>query len=240
MRRKFRICFFALLGFMTLFILGLIAGTSMDWKWLPLILGGVSFLFSVFLLIASEKGRNGPAWTWLSVMVSGFGSGMSAAAYYVHIQVFELMEFTEFFRIALILAGAGLGFFILYTLTLNLPFLERHLKWYTFPLLIGGLIALGVFWGWRIGDKVWFSLAFFLFLMTAFFVIPLIIVASDAKELNLHLALVSLGAVLLITIIVLLILSNGEGFDLSIGPDSGSRLRVENPRKSRLNDSEPL
>lgn len=205
MRKKFRICFLSLLGFLSLFFGGMMAGMTMESKWLPLILGGLAFLPAVFLLVLFHYEKKYLGLAFASLAISGFGSGLSASAYYLHIRVFEAVAPSSFWELFFILVGLAVLFFLLYSLSLNFRWIETHLKWYTYLLLIGGLVALGILWG--IGDRVVFSLAFFLFLITGFFVFPLIIVASNVRKLAGNLAVVSLGAILLITVIVLIILS---------------------------------
>jgi len=45
---------------------------------------------------------------------------------------------------------------------------------------------------------------------------------------------------LLITIIVLIILTEADGFDVGIDSASGDQIPVENPKRSQINDSELL
>jgi len=232
MRKKFWICFGSLLGFLSLFSWGMVWGLTMDWKWLPLILGGLTFLFSGFFLVLFHYLKNRLGLAFLSIAVSGFGSGLSASAYYIHIKVFETVSPSYFWNWFLILCGCAVLFYLLYSLSLNLRWIETHLKWFTFPLLIGGLVALLILWG--TAERVVFSLAFFLFLISTFFVLPLIVVAVNLRKLARNLAVASLGAFFLITIIVLLILSQGDGFEGSFDLSGGS-FSVENPSKSRVN-----
>ena len=237
MRKKFWICLGSLLGFLSLFSWGMMWGLTMDWKWLPLIIGAMTFLLSAFFLVLFHYLKKRLGLAFLSVAISGFGSGLSASAYYLHIKVFEAVALSYFWNWFLILCGGAVLFFLLYSLSLNLRWIEAHLKWFTFPLLIGGLVALLILWG--TAERVVFSLAFFLFLITTFFVFPLIIVAVNLRKLARNLAVASLGAFLLIAIIVLLILSQGDGFsgDLDL---SGGSFSVENPSKSRVNSQDTI
>ncbi|MFH0993524.1 MAG: hypothetical protein V1761_04145 [bacterium] len=237
MPKKFGICLLALLVLFSFFALGLLLGSTFSLKWMPLIIGGGSFVVAILFLIASGKGRKNRYLVFVSVLFSGIGCGLSASAYYIHIDLSSLATMAVFIEKILYAAGASLGFYILYALSLNIRFLEKHIKLYTYPLMIAGLIALGILWG--VVDPLIFSLLFFCFLMTVLFMFPLIIVAKDVEELTYHIAFAALGAVFLITVIVLIIISEGEGFDLDFGGGSGNQLPVENPHKSKINEIGP-
>jgi|GEM_PF-1335269 len=238
MRKKFGICLVALLSYLLFFASGLIAGTKLLFPWMPLVIGGGFFIVAIGFLIGAAKKKGKWGLVIASVIAGGIGCGLSASAYYIHINVFSLVSLSVLLDRLLMSAGLSVGFYLLYSLSLNLRFLEKHIKIYTYPVMISGLITLGILWG--VKDSIFYSLLFFFFLLVVLFIFPLIIVAKDGKELVLHIAFAALGAFLLVTVIVLIVISEGDGFDLDFGGGSGSHLPVENPHKSKINDIDIL
>ena len=87
---------------------------------------------------------------------------------------------------------------------------------------------------WANQDKFLFSLVFYFYINAALFVFPLIMRVETIKDLIFRLTVASFGALLLITLVTLIIISEGDGFDLDLS--GRGVIDVESPKKSKINE----
>ena len=152
-------------------------------------------------------------------------------------RLFYPINFKDFIDLAtgsehLLADIAVLTFYCLYGLSLNIPILERHIKLYTYSVLIVFLLLTIALWANQ--DKFLFSLVFYFYINTALFVFPLIMRVETIKDLIFRLTVASFGALLLITLVTLIIISEGDGFDLDLS--GRGVIDVESPKKSKINE----
>lgn len=119
--------------------------------------------------------------------------------------------------------GASVVLFLLCCLLTNLSFVQK----FAFPCMLFWcvLILAGVIVGMCLCSIVVFSLALLLFVLYAMFFATISIGAADFKEHEKNLLYASFGALLVIIIVVLLVISEGEAADGLDAPPSGTLWR---------------
>lgn len=222
--KKSLICFFGLM----IFCISVFSGCLVSVKFVPefygLVIGFGSMIVSIpFALIFKDKKI-----MYIAVTIwNGIASGFSIGSYYIMKNVdFVLINAIDSVIICICI-------FILYCYATRLKFVEKYPKLFTYPVITIFLILSII--GWAKIDKSLFSYFTFMFIADIYFIFALLIVAADTKGLYKNICVCSYGALLLISIVSLLVISEGEGFDFDIG---SSGLTVEAPHKSKVKFSE--
>ena len=202
---------------LALFYIACLAGCILSVRYMDkaigLILGFCIMLFTLPFCIILKKKKYIPA---VFSLFNGFGTGLSIGAYYVTQEV----EFTLFY--AVISIAVCLALYILYTIFIRKDFIKKHPKIFTILTLLALLIAFIIGWV-RISPEL-YSYMTFMFIVYIFYVFALITPAKDSKELFWHIGLCSYGALFLVSIVVLIIMSDGDGlsfdfFDVDLSFD---------------------
>lgn len=151
------------------------------------------------------------------------GVGLSITAYYV-LKEYSL-EFRDFV-FAIMVSIMILSGFLALTL---MERVKRHIKWITALIVLVSFIISLILW---LSVDAFSGLSFYYLNVIYFFMVGMISVTDSLKSLTKEMAWVSLGAFILISIIVLIILSEGEalsgmdGFDLGTGKNKKKKKNV--------------
>ncbi len=232
MKKKFGICF----GYLVFF--NIFTGLS-TWlfsalltdKRLAITIAAAVFVLGIFLGFTLQRKRPLPVNSAI-IALSGIGTGLAVSAYFIHVNFKDFIDLATLGQNILLADIAVLTFYCLYGLSLNIPILERHIKLYTYSVLIVFLLLTIALWANQ--DKFLFSLVFYFYSNTALFVFPLIMRVETIKDLIFRLTVASFGALLLITLVTLIIISEGDGFDLDLS--GRGVIDVESPKKSKINE----
>ncbi|MBU1142376.1 MAG: hypothetical protein KKH92_01890 [Firmicutes bacterium] len=187
-------------------------------QWMGLIIG---VLFMFLGMIIYQFGKKIPVFYIISFVLNMIGVGLSITAYYVF-KAYALNQVDFIFAIMVslsILAGFGLMTFI--------PIIKRHLK-ITISITIITVFAVSLYL-WLSVDE-FTGLSFYFLNIIYFYMIAMIQGTPSLKDLSKEMALVSFGSFILISIIVLIILSEGEVLGGLDGFD-GSDIAVKKKRK---------
>jgi hypothetical protein len=179
-------------------------------KWFGLIFGA---LFMILGIIVFQLGKKHGIFYFLSFFCNMIGVGLSITAYYVF-KEFSL-SFRDFIFAIFISMSVLSGFFLLSFI----EELKKHIKWMAaVTILVSFIISLTL---WLTVDK-FSGLSFYFLNVVYFFMVGIIQVTDSFKDLSKEMAWISFGAFVLISIIVLIIFSEGEalsGFDgVDLGP----------------------
>ncbi len=189
-------------------------------QWLGLIIG-VGFM--VIGIILYQFGNKHGLFYLLSFISNMIGVGLSITAYYV-LKAYSL-EFRDFVFAIMVSIMMLSGF-------LALTWMERvkrHIKWITALIVLVSFIISLILW---LSVDAFSGLSFYYLNVIYFFMVGMISVTDSLKDLTKEMAWVSLGAFILISIIVLIILSEGEassgmdGFDLGTGKNKKKKKTV--------------
>ncbi|RJP57561.1 MAG: hypothetical protein C4543_09695 [Ignavibacteriales bacterium] len=176
-------------------------------QWLGLIIG-VGFM--IVGIIIYQFGKRHGLFYLLSFISNMMGVGLSITAYYVFKEYSLAFEDFMFAIIVSLLMLSGF---------LALTFMERvkkHIKWMTAIIIIVSLIVSLILW---LSVDEFSGLSFYYLNIIYFFMVGMISVTDSLKDLSKEMAWVSLGAFLLISIIVLIVLSEGEALSGMDGID---------------------
>lgn len=236
MKKKFLLCFSYLTFFNLLTSLFILLGSAYITRIILAILLAV-FAFLLAIPLAFTLREKKPLMISSALIgLCAIGTGFAISAYFIHINFKEAIDLAILGKNILIANIGILLFYCLYSLSLNIDILEDHIKLYTYSLLLVLLIVAVLLWVNQ--DKYLFSLVFYFYLNAALYIFPLIVRAENVEDLYLHLVVASFGAFLLITVVTIIIISEGDGFDLDLISSSG--VDVESPRKSKVNEHKEL
>ena len=176
-------------------------------QWMALIIG---VLFMFLGMVIFQFGKSIPLLYIISFTLNMIGVGLSITAYYVF-KAYSLNDYDFIFAIIVslsILSGFGLLTFI--------PIIKRHLKITISITIVTAFITSLYLW---LSVDEFTGLSFYFLNIIYFFMIAMIQGTPSLKDLSKEMAVVSFGSFVLISIIVLIILSEGEvlggldGFD---------------------------
>jgi hypothetical protein len=176
-------------------------------QWSGLIIGGIVLLISwiVFFL-----GKKTPLLYRVSFVLNMVGVGLSITSYYVF-KVYALA--LQDFIIAYLLA---IGLIIIFSLLTYIKFLKRHIKFVISLVVFISFISSLVLW---LSVDEFTGLSFY-FLNVAYFYLIAIMSKNEGKvDLMREMSIVSFGAFFIVSFIMLVILSEGEAFQLLDGVD---------------------
>ncbi|MDO9629403.1 MAG: hypothetical protein Q7I99_05820 [Acholeplasmataceae bacterium] len=179
-------------------------------KWLGLIIG---VLFMMLGGIIYQYGEKFNLVYIFSFILNMIGVGLSITAYYI-LKAYAL-NFHDFY-IAIVVSMAVLSGFGLLTF---IPIVNRHLKISIAITIIIAFISSLVLW---LSVDEFTGLSFYFLNVIYFFMVAMIGATNSLKDLNKEMAQVSFGSFILVSIIVLIILSEGEALNGLDGIGSGS------------------
>lgn len=210
---------FAAVHFMSLFTVS---------KWLGVTVGGSALCISLVLyFVLRKKLRVLP---YCIIFIASIATGITISSLFVYVGGYPSIRQTA------VLYACFMAAFLLYCLLMYLPFCRKHcviaLWLYAIALFVTGILLL-VFLKWKI-----FILALIGLITLIAFLISLPLDAYDEKDHVHHLVYCSFGFLIITIVVVLIVLSQGEGldgFDFG-GGGSGGGFATTKRKKSR----EPL
>lgn len=213
MHKKSVLCFIWLLLFYLACLVGCVISVRLFNQSVGLILGFCILILTLPFCIVFRKKKYAPV---IFSLFNGIGTGFSIGTYYVSLAV----EFTVLN--AVISIAVCLVLYVAYTILIRKVFIKSHPRLFTALTLLILLVAFII--GWVNLSPELYSYMTFMFLVYAFYVFALIIPAQDSKELFWHIGLCSYGALFLVSVIVLIIMSQGDGlsfdfFDVDLSFD---------------------
>lgn len=187
-------------------------------KWLGLFIG---IGFMVLGIIIYQFGKSHGLFYLLAFISNMVGVGLSITAYYVLKEYsLALYDFIFAITVSMLMLSGYLG------LTLIKTF-KKHIKWMTAVIiLISFILSLSL---WLSVDE-FSGLSFYFLNVIYFFMVGMISVTDSLKDLSKEMAWVSFGAFILVSIIVLIILSEGEalsgmdGLDFGVSPKKKKKI----------------
>ena len=182
-------------------------------KWIGLIIGVSFMMVSIIVYQFGEKHQ----WVYLvSFILNMIGVGLSITAYYV-LKVYSLS--LKDFMVAI---GVSMSLLIGFALFSKIKFVKEHHKLFLAMIIAFSFIASLILW---LDSDQFTGLSFYFLNIIYFFMIGIVQLNASFSELTKEVAWISFGAFILISIIVLIILSEGEaltGMD-GISPTGSSK-----------------
>lgn len=191
-------------------------------KYIGVGIGGGILITSFVLYIIFHKHKNFGAWFVPFYLASAIGGGLAISSIYVYLGIAPTVLHSICVWVAYVML------FLIYCLLTCIPLFKRFpricLTIYGLLVLASGIIGLML-----LSTRV-FSLALMLFILFISYLASLIARSSNYHEHIHNLTLYSFTGLMVIVIVVLIVISQGEGMDgLDITPESG------NFRKSQKN-----
>lgn len=208
-----------LISFITYILFSAICLTSMHLmllvdvnKYVGVGVGAGILIVAFALYIIFHKKRNFRSWVPLFPCASAIGCGLAISSLYVYLGTSPTILYS------FCIWGAYVILFLSYCLLVNIPFFKRFpricLTIYGLLILVGGIVGI------ILSSKIVFSLALMLFILFIFHLATILVHSRNYSEHFNVLALVSFGELFIVVIVVLIILSEGDGLD-SIDFQSG-------------------
>lgn len=192
-------------------------------KYVGVGVGGGIIVVSFTLYMIFRKNKNFGAWYVLFYVASAIGSGLAISSLYVYLGVAPKVLHSVYVWVAYALL------FLVYCLLTNIPFFKR------FPricMAIYGIIVLaGVIVGMLLVSPTIFSLALMLYILFISYLATLLAHSHNYCEHIHNMTLISFTGLMVIVIVVLIVISEGEaldGFDISTGGGKNRNL-MKNP-----------
>ena len=183
-------------------------------KWLGIIIG---VIFMIIGIIVYQFGKKYLFTFFLSFILNMIGVGLSITSYYVFKEYsLTLYEFSYAFIISLSLL---IGFSLLTLINA----LNKHIKWFLAIIIVVSFITSLILW---LSSDQFTGLSFYFLNVIYFFMVGIIQSSDSIKKLSKEMAFVSFGAFILISLIVLIIISEGDALSGFDGVDI-------NPRRKR-------
>lgn len=184
--------------------------------------GGGILITSFVLYVVFRKHKNFGAWFVPFNLASAIGGGLAISSLYVYLGIAPTVLHS------VCVWAAYVMLFLIYCLLTCIPFFKRFpricLTIYGLLVLAGGIVGLILL------SPMIFSLALMLFILFISYLASLIARSSNYHEHIHNLTLYSFTGLMVIVIVVLIVISQGEGVDgLDITPGSGNS---RNPRKN--------
>ena len=178
-------------------------------QWIGLIIG-VGFM--ILGIIIYRFGKTHGLFYLLSFISNMIGVGLSITAYYVFKEYsLALYDFIFAIIVSMLMLSGFLG----------LTFMERvkkHIKWMTGVIILMSFVLSLILW---LSVDEFSGLSFYFLNIIYFFMVGMISVTDSLKDLSKEMAWVSFGAFILVSIIVLIIISEGEALSGMDGVDFG-------------------
>lgn len=186
-------------------------------KWIGLIIGFIVMLIGAGIY---QIGKKIKIFYQISFILNMIGVGLSITAYYVFKEY--SLSFIDFIVAILISLVVIIGF----NLFTNISFINKHKKLITAIVIFISFFLSLALW---ISVKDFSGLTFY-FLNIIYFFMVASINDRDIEEVNKNMALISFGAFILVSIIVFIIISEGEALSGLDGADLGigSKKKKEN------------
>ena len=193
-----------------------------EFSYLGLIIGAALMIIAIPLHVV---GKDFWPFYFISFTFNSIAIGFSITSYYVFKEYpLELIDFFTAISVSLLV----LMFFGAIS---TLPFYRKHPKLYTALFIFISFVASLILW---ISNDSFSGLTFYFLNVVYFFMIGMIAASDNQKDLSKEMSLVMFGAFVLISIIVLIIISEGEAlsgmdFDLSggVGVNAKKRKSIE-------------
>lgn len=189
-------------------------GTSFFTEWLGILAGVLTMGAAIPCHLLGKKQK---FLYFLSFLFNSVGCGFSASAYYTTEKINA--DLGELFAAALILAVFLFASSMLYCFTT-----EAFTAACVTLCVLDALIAAFAVYGWMTDGDAFFSFLFFSCLVAFFYIFAIQTAAKEYEtcEIMRTISLHSFGIFILVTVIVILIISEGDGLDgLDLG-DTGS------------------
>ena len=177
-------------------------------------IGGGILITSFVLYIIFRKHKNFGAWFVPFYLASAIGGGFAISSLYVYLGIAPTVLDSVCVWVAYVML------FLIYCLLTGIPFFKRFpricLAIYGLVVLAGGIVGM-IFL-----SPIIFSLALMLFILFISYLATLIARSSNYYEHIHNLTLISFTGLMIVVIVVLIIISQGEGIDgLDITSESG-------------------
>ncbi len=216
-RLKPAIVFLSSLAAMGIFILSTLLATSVCAKWYGLIVGIALMIVAIPIHCQGKKSKLFYA---LSFLVNSVANGFSVSAYYISKSI--ALNVGDMLKACLL---PVLILFLVYFIVQIFPKSKNVVSISVVVISCITLVALLVFWI-RQGE-VLFSFGFFAVLLSIFTLCVMGVTANNTRNVLRDISFGSFGAFVMISVVVLFILSEGEileGFDVS-GMDDGKKVK---------------
>lgn len=187
-------------------------------QWLGLIIG-ICFMISGIVLY--QFGKKNGIFYLLSFILNMMGVGLSITSYYLFkAYSLKLFDFTFAITLAMLMLS---GFLRLTTI----ESVKKYIKWITGLIILISFIASLILW---LSIDEFSGLSFYFLNIIYFFMVGMISVTESLKDLSREMAWISFGAFIFVSIIVLIIISEGEALSGmgGIDPVSGRRKKKKN------------
>lgn len=181
-------------------------------KYLGLIIGTILMLIGLIVYLV---GRKKTICHIISFVINMMGVGLSITSYYI------FKEFPLGFNDFIFAMGVSLAVLLGFGLLISIRFVRKHPKIFISLVISVSFITSLILW---MNVKEFTGLSFYFLNISYFFMIGMIASSDSFNDLSKELALVSFGAFMLISLIVLIILTEGEaltGLDFAGSGPSG-------------------
>ena len=186
-------------------------------KYVGVGIGGGILIISFTLYMIFRKNKQLGAWVAVFYIASAIGSGLAISSLFVYLGVAPKVLYS-----VCVWTGYAI-LFIIYCLLANIPLFKR------FPriclTLYGILVLAGGILGMIFISPIIFSLALMMYILFISFLATILARSSSIHEHIKNMTLVSFMGLMIVVIVVLIVISQGEamdGFDITTG---GSKYR---------------
>jgi hypothetical protein len=193
-------------------------------QWIGLIIGVLLMIIGILIYQLGEKNQ---IFYQLTFLINMIAIGFSITAYYVF-KAYSL-TFRDFF-VAIIVS---IGLLILFSLISRISLIKRHHKIFLAIFIFISFILSLSLW---LSSNIFTGLSFYFLNIIYFFVIGIVSSPESFKDISKEMAWISFGAFILVSIIVLIILSEGEALS-GIDGFSISGESKKNQKKSKLSNN---
>lgn len=170
-------------------------------EWAGLIIGILLMIASIPIYFIAKRL---PLLYFISFLINMVGVGFSITCYYIFKQYhLEMIDFLTAFSVSMIVL-------IVFAVISSTSIYKKHPIMYTIFFI---LICFGVSLFLWLSEPCFSGLTFYYLNVAYFFMIGMIASSNDLRNLAKEMALVSFGAFVLVSIIVLLVITEGEALE---------------------------
>lgn len=167
-------------------------------QWIGLIVGIGMMMVAILIY---QLGKRSSFFYWMTFIINMIGIGLSITAYYVF-KAYDL-ELIDFMTAI----GVSMSLLIIIALITMMPMIKKHQKIVISIIILISFITSLILW---LSVDTFSGLSFYYLNVIYFFMVAIIATTDSFKNFSQEMAWVSFGAFVVVSIIVLIILTEGE------------------------------
>lgn len=201
--------------------IGVYYGSSLSEKFHSLIIG---FSFMLLAIPSHILGKRLSLFYFSAIILNSLGVGFFITSYYHHIEYsLNLYEY-------IVPLSISIGILVLFGLITSFNAVRRYSKIITVFLIAILFVLTLIIW---LSNDAFTGLTFYYFNIVYFFMIAMISASNDIRDLSKEISLAMFGAFILVSIIVLIIITEGEVIGETVGDVFGEAFNGVFNRKKK-------